>query len=92
MKSVRLVAKPNTWYKVGTEVFHEDLWDKRELLTLEAWESCIKDRGIGCVGLRVCEDNPNEIGNGWKPGFERIDGEWCSTDEFEVEIIDIPSK
>lgn len=87
MKYVKLIAKPGYWYKEGTEVFHEDCYPN--LMPLEVWEYSVKERGIGCYGLRVCEDNPNEKGNGWPPGFERMDGEWCMIEEFEVEIVDV---
>lgn len=89
MKYVRLIARPDTWYKAGSEVFHEDYHPN--LMPLEVWENCIQDDGILCYGIRVCEDNPNERGNGWPPGFERMDGEWCMIEEFEVEVIDVIS-
>lgn len=74
MRYVRLRAKPDTWYIEGTEVWHEDLYKDRKLMTEEQWNECIKDRGIGCVGMAYRDND--------------IDGEWCSCDEFEVEIVE----
>ena len=92
MKYVKLIAKPDTWFKEGTEVFDYDVeYSKKKRVTLEYWNACLGSYGAGhiCVrGIRVCEDNPNENGMGCKPGEEREDGEWCSCDEFNVEIIE----
>lgn len=95
VKYVKLTARPGTWYKAGTEIFWEDCVsdEPREVaimrrMTLDEWDNLDKNAGIGCVGIRVCEDNPNERGNGWSPGEERWDGEWCSVDEFDVEIVE----
>ncbi len=85
MQYVKLTARPDTWFKTGSEVYHDD-GDRR--LTVAEWESALKDRGFWARGIRVCEDNPNERGNGWPPGFEREDGEWCSPDEFDVETVE----
>lgn len=93
MKYVKLIAKPDTWFKEGTEVFHYeyDYSDQRRL-TLEEWEMW-KSSGICLVrGIRVCEDNPNENGMGCKAGDEREDGECCSIDEFDVEILETNEK
>ena len=83
---VKLVAKPNTWFKAGTEVWH---CEEPRRLTLEEWGRW-KEPSMAIVlvrGIRVCEDNPNENGMGHKAGDERIDGECCSCEEFDVEIV-----
>lgn len=92
---VKLVARPDTWYKAASEVFHEDCTsdEPRDVaimrrMTISEWERLDKTSGIGCVGIRVCEDNPNERGNGWSVGEERWDGEWCQVDEFDVEVVE----
>jgi len=65
---VKLLAKPNTWFKEGTEVYSYDSNPPENLLrvTKEEWEGgdSILTRGI-CV-----EDGE------W-------DGEFCSKEEFE---------
>jgi len=81
---VKLTARPNTWFKAGTEVWH---YDAPRRLTLAEWEAWVKDGMVLATGIRVCEDNDNENGMGCKPGDERVDGESCSPDEFDVEIV-----
>jgi len=92
MKYVKLTAKPDTWFKEGTEVYDYNCRPPEQLLrvTLEEWESCVNFNGI--KGICVCGlSNPqleNEIdifGEG-----ERWDGEFCSVDEFDVEIVNEP--
>lgn len=87
MRYIKLIAKPNTWYKAGSEVLWEGLkedgWTMRRPNEGE-WEYVIKpDHGIGCVGIRAAQfDGLVQI------AAEYEDGEWCLLDEFEVEIVD----
>lgn len=86
---VKLIAKPDTWFKEGTEVYNYDAdYDKKQRLTLEEWNEWVK-AGICCVrGIRICELGNGEVENlGYKVGEERIDGECCGIDEFDVETI-----
>jgi hypothetical protein len=87
---VKLVAKPNTWFKEGTEVFHYDFdYSERIRLTLADWQIALSEGGINVRGIRVCEEGyEQESCLNCKPGEERIDGEWCMCDEFFVEILD----
>ena len=90
MSYVKLTAKPNTWFKEGTEVFDYDAdYSEKKRVTLEYWTRCVNEeqKGICVRGIRVCEDNPNENGMGCSIGEEREDGEYCNTDEFNVEIL-----
>lgn len=92
IKYVKLTAKPNTWFKEGEEVYDYDyeFSDKRRI-TLDYWNKSLGEyggNGIYVRGIRVCEDNLNENGMGYKQGDEREDGEWCSCDEFNVEIVE----
>lgn len=90
MKCVKLTAKPNTWFKVGTEVYDYDAkYEDKKRVTLDYWNQAVSEGGICVRGIRVCEDNPNENGMGCKADDERVDGEWCSCNEFEVEIVDL---
>ena len=67
---MKYIAKPNTWFKAGTEV--ELLVDCRP----DGW-----DLGI-FKGIRICENSGAEAG---KPvGTEYLDEEDCSFDEFEI--------
>jgi hypothetical protein len=89
MKYVKLIAKPDTWFKSGTEVYDYDshLKDKKRI-TSEYFDS-IKESGLILVrGIRVCTDNPNENGMGCCVGDEREDGELCGIDEFFIEYTD----
>lgn len=90
---VRLIARPDTWYKAGTEVFWEGAVsdEPRDVaimrrMTLAEWEDIKRpeNAGIGCVGIRVTE-NPAAEGGG-SVREERLDGEWCMIDEFDVDI------
>jgi hypothetical protein len=49
MKTVKLIARPDTWFKPGTEVYgHDaDYFDKKRI-TLEYWTECKSGCGI-CV-------------------------------------------
>jgi hypothetical protein len=90
MKYVKLIAKPNTWFKAGTEAYDYNCdLDNPVRVTLADWEQC--NGFVICVrGTRICEDNPNERGMGYQPGDERPDGEACGCDEFEVTIVEEP--
>lgn len=93
IKHVKLIAKPDTWFKAGTEVFDYDAdYDEHKRITLNYWNQCVAEQGICVRGIRVCEAGyetmpTNEGGMGCELGEERIDGEYCSCDEFEVEIL-----
>ena len=91
MKYVKLIARPDTWFKAGTEVWNYDIQKQR--VTLEEWNDAEKfGAGIGVRGIHVGEeDSPNERGNGHLPGEEWEDGEWCGCDEFDVTETDNPN-
>ena len=86
-KYVKLIAKPDTWFKAGTEAFDYDEYGKR--ITLEAYNEWLKSRSILVRGTRICQF-PTEllIGSGYKLGEERIDGELCGINEFDMTIVD----
>lgn len=85
MKYAKIVAKPNSWFKEGTEVYDYDAnYENKKRVTWDYWEQCKSEGGICVRGIRVCEDSPNENGMGCKSGEERIDGEYCHWDEFNV--------
>ncbi len=68
-KALRYIAKPDTWFKAGTEVFLIDDYRGEGL-----------DAGL-FRGLRVCESAESE---GVPVGTERVDEETCSFDEFDI--------
>lgn len=87
MKYVKLIAKPNTWYKEGTEVFYEvspfqtpNVPVKR--LTKEEFEKRSNEWDAGVmVGLHTPDaDYEIELFG----TDDRIDGELCQLNEFEV--------
>jgi hypothetical protein len=86
-KYVKLIAKPDTWFKAGTEVFDYDCFGKR--ITLEAYNEWLKSRSILVRGTRICQFSTELlIGSGYKLGEERIDGELCGINEFDVEVVE----
>ena len=85
MKYVKLIAKPDTWFKAGTEAFDDDEYGKR--ITLESYNKWLKSGSILVRGIRVCEHD-YELKLGYKLGEERIDGELCGIDEFDMTIVD----
>lgn len=84
MTYVKLTAKPDTWFVAGTEVYHYDEEPLRRLTKEEwdEWQTCI---GILVRGRRVA-DGEHEL-KLFGPD-ERWDGEMCSQDEFEVEMVE----
>jgi len=84
-KYVKLIAKPDTWFKAGTEVFDDDCFGKR--YTLEAYNQWLKSGIILARGIRVCEHD-YELKLGYELGEERQDGELCNINEFDMTIVD----
>ena len=87
MKVIRLIAKPDTWFKEGIEVYDYDEYGVR--FTLDEYEEWKKSGNILARGIRVCK-NPLSEGTEHTPkvlGEEYIDGELCDIDEFEVDVI-----
>lgn len=87
MPLVKLTAKPDTWFKEGTEVLYEDSnWVGRRM-TLDEYENVLTSQWPHAVfvGTRVIE-NPASEGGG-QIREERQDGELCQLEEFNVEII-----
>ncbi len=83
MKLVKLIAKPNTWFKEGTEVYNYDEYGLR--FTLDEYKKWEESGTILARGIRVCECPEAEN----RPlGGEYIDGEYCDIDEFEVELLE----
>jgi hypothetical protein len=87
MKYVKLIAKPKTWYKEGTEVFYDDSSIKEpnvpiKRVSKEEFEKRAKEWHSGCmVGLHT----PTHYREVAVVGTEdRIDGELCFLEEFEV--------
>lgn len=87
MPLVKLTAKPNTWFKEGTEVLFEDFDYKERRMTLSEYEEILRSEWPHAVfvGTRIIE-NPASEGGG-QIGEERQDGEYCPLEEFNVEII-----
>jgi hypothetical protein len=57
MNHVKLVARHDTWFKEGTEVYDYDAhYFEQKRITLEYWNQCLNDGGNICVrGIRVCQ-------------------------------------
>lgn len=85
MKYIKLTARPNTWFKEGTEAYDYDCDNfNRFRITEEAFNKDWKPYGyILCRGTRISE-NQSELAN---CGEEYFDGEGCSLEEFDVEVV-----
>ena len=86
-KYVKLIAKPDTWFKAGTEVFDDDPDEYGKRITLESYNKWLKSGSILARGIRVCEHD-YELKLGYKLGEEREDGELCGIDEFDAELVE----
>ena len=82
MKYVKLTAKPDTWFKEGTEAYdYESRPPNLKRITLKDWENCVSFNGIvGIFARGVCVDDDTDE--------EVWDGEFCMCSDFEVEIVD----
>jgi len=89
IKYVKLIAKPDTWFKAGTEVYNYDAdYEDRKRITLEEYRRDWALSQTICVrGIRIVE-NPASEGPHLQTGQEIIDGEYCAIDEFDMEIIE----
>ncbi len=81
MTYVKLIAKPDTWFKPFTEVYHYDAAPARRL-TVDEWSAAVCEDSVCVRGLRVNE-HPRAEGGG-TVGDEYEDGEYCQCDEFHL--------
>ena len=85
MKYVKLIARPNTWFKEGTEVYDYDCNENnKKRISLDDWEAWKDSNVVLARGIRVSQ-NKSELCD---VGKEYFDGESCLIDEFDVEIVD----
>ena len=88
---IKLIAKPDTWFKASTEVMIEDNhYGVRRLYSMDEYHRLRLHGDWGYVfrGTRVVENPLAEGGPHLKIGEEREDGEICSWDEFDVVITE----
>ncbi len=85
MKYVKLIARADTWFKEGTEVYSYDCTSNNKFrITLKEWNDW-KSSHIICVrGIRISQSQ-NEL---VPINEEYFDGESCLQDEFEVTETD----
>lgn len=92
MKYVKLTAKPDTWYKAGTEAYDYDCHPAKgdfRRISLSVWEESWLPYNMVLVrGLRIAD--PSYPWEQDIAGQEYWDGESCSISEFDVEIVDEP--
>ena len=86
-KYVKLIAKSDSWFLEGTEVWD---YDETRRMTVEEWKSW---DGFVCLvsGIRKCQPDEYSYEKEYidKFGKEfRVDGENCSCSEFEVQLVD----
>jgi hypothetical protein len=81
---VKLVAKSDSWFKEGTEIYS---YDSRPYkgnflrVTKEDWEDSWER--LFCRGVRVVDDEIEAKNIDMSIGEKYWDGECCSKDEFE---------
>ena len=87
MRYIKLIAKPNTWFKEGTEAYNYDCRpDNPKRITAEEYDTDWKPYGyILCRGTRISDGGSND---GIPFGEEYFDGESCSLSEFDIEYIE----
>jgi hypothetical protein len=85
-KYVKLIARPNTWFEEGTEVYNYDCEEDNKIrLTIEEWKEWVKSGLVCASGYRISESIMSEM----RPvGARYWDGEACPIEEFDVEIVD----
>jgi len=76
-KYVKLIAKPDTWFKAGTEVFSYDSDEYGKRITLESYNKWLESGTILARGIHIYEN-----------GVEVDDGELCGINEFDSTIVD----
>lgn len=76
MKYVKLTVKePSSWFRSGTQVYdYNEEYELKKHITLEKWEE--DDLGWGICVRGMMPDGST-------------DGELCSKNEFDVEIIEL---
>ena len=87
MKYIKLIAKPDTWYKVGTEVFFDDSSVEEvgvpiKRITKDDFEKRYKEWHSGCmIGIHTPTKYHEVavVGTG-----DRVDGELCFLEEFDI--------
>lgn len=92
LKYVKLVAKPNTWFKEGTEVYaHDSTSENKRRLTVDEWEMMEKVTFGLLKGIWVATKGFGAIENcGFIEGKEYFIGDCIHTDELEVTFVDDP--
>jgi len=76
-KYVKLIARPNTWFKAATEVFDYDSDEYGKRITLESYNKWLESGTILARGIHINEDS-----------VEAEDGELCGINEFDMTIVD----
>ena len=86
MKYIKFIARSNVWYKEGTEAFIDNNYPNQYAFhrftveEFEAYKNLHEGWGNGLfVGLRS-----------YNEGYERIDGELCFLEEFDIIETDEP--
>lgn len=90
MKYVKLIAKPDTWFKTGTEAYEYNCdWENRQRVTELKWNEMIRDNCYCLRGIRI-KKYDSEDNSSTQIGEEYFDGECGYPDEFEATVVDEP--
>jgi hypothetical protein len=95
---VKITAKPDTWFKAGTEVFIEtnDFNRTNQRISYKEFLNVLNNCGTYPAtvfyGIHVIDDAIDAKNRGGNIGDEVEDGEFCPFDEFIFEIINLDAK
>ena len=85
LSHAKIIAKPGTWFKAGTEVRIAYEPEPYPRVTFEKLYEYIKESPIAVFcGTRITE---HENEGGWAIGEEHLDEETCGWDEFTFELV-----
>lgn len=92
MKYVKLVARPDGWFKEGTEAYHYDCDENnKRRVTVEEWQEMVDAGMYWLRGTWVAVRGTGAVENcGYIEGQEYFDGETGCLDEFDVTIVEEP--
>lgn len=84
MTYFKFIAKKDTWFKEGVEVFYEDANYQYKRVNQETLDLIKKDNPWNVFyGTRICSFD-YELALGFSFGQERVDTEVCSLEEFDI--------
>jgi hypothetical protein len=92
MKYVKLIAKPDGWFKTGTEAYNYDCDESnKRRVTVDEWQEMLDAGTYWLRGIWIAKKGYGAVENcGFIEGKEYFDGEIGSINELESTIVDEP--